>query len=93
MPLNWALDGIGRRLLLLVENEGSGSRGSLGFVVPRKPTTVNTKRPHSLLVWPNQRKALAMMRQASGTEDAYSSGVAEVEGSFTELRSRQIQLS
>ena len=34
-----------------------------------------------------------MMRQVSGTEDAYSSGVAEVEGNFTELRSVEIQLS
>ena len=53
----------------------------------------NSKRPYSLLVWPNQRKALAMMRQASGTEEAYSCGVAELEGSFAELRSLQIQLS
>ena len=34
-----------------------------------------------------------MMWQARGTEDAYSCGVAEFEGSFTELRSLQIQLS
>ena len=78
---------------MLAENEGSGSLGSLGFVVPRKPTTVNTKRPYFLLVWPNQQKALAMMRQASGTEEAYSSGVVKLEGRFTELRSVQVQLS
>ena len=53
----------------------------------------NSKRPYSLLVWPNQRKALAMMWQARGTEDAYSCGVAELEGSFTALRSVAIQLS
>ena len=78
---------------MLAENEGSGSLGSLGFVVPRKPTTVNTKRPYSLLVRPNQRKALAVMRRASGTEEGYGSEAVGLKGSFTELRSVQIQLS
>ena len=93
VPLNWALDGFRRRILLLVENEGSGSRGSLGFVVPRMPATVRSKRPYSLFVWPSQQKALTVMWRASGTEEGCSSGAIELEGSFAELRSLQIQLS
>ena len=79
--------------MLPAENEGSSSRGSVGFVVPRIGAMMDSERPYSFLVWPLQRKALAVMRQASGTEDGCSSGVVEFEGRFSELRSVLIQLS
>ena len=73
-PLTLALDGFRKRLWLLAENEGSGSRGSASFVVPRMGAMVNSERPYSLLVSHNRRKALAVMRQASGTEEGYGGG-------------------
>ena len=61
--------------------------------MPRKPTTVSTKRPYSLIVGHNRRKVLAVMWQAGGTEEGYGSEAVGLKGSFTELRSVQIQLS
>ena len=79
--------------MLPAENEGSSSRGSVGFVVPRIGAMMDSERPYSLFVGHHRQKASAVMRRASGTEEGYGSGAIEFEGSFAELRSVQIQLS